>query len=237
MPEFISAELAIASAFIADYFPAFLVGLLGSGHCLVMCGGMASALQMMMPAQQQRPWSLPLWLSIGRIASYSALGAMAGFFGFALVGAGGPAPYLLQLFAGVMLLLMALYVSKIWTGLTRLEALGSGLWRRLQPFSRRLLPLDSPIKAFAYGWCWGYLPCGLIYSSLSWSLASGSAVEGAWWMAAFGAGTLPALLLAGQAAATFSRLKNQLWLRYGAAMILSLYGLQTIYLALRRLVF
>ncbi len=100
-----------------------------------------------------------------------------------------------------------------------------------------MLPLDSGAKAFGYGLCWGYLPCGLVYSALAWSLASGSAAQGALWMLAFGLGTLPALLLAGQAAGTLQQLKNKAVVRYGVALLLTAYGLQTIYLALRRLVF
>jgi hypothetical protein len=136
-----------------------------------------------------------------------------------------------------MLLLMALYISRLWTGLTALEALGKTLWRQIQPLAARLLPLNSMSKAFAYGLCWGYLPCGLVYSALAGSLASGSALQGALWMLAFGLGTLPALLFAGQAAGTLQQWKNKAVVRYSVALILAAYGLQTIYLALHRLVF
>ncbi|HCU64364.1 MAG TPA: hypothetical protein DF774_01245 [Rheinheimera sp.] len=218
--------------------PALLIGFLGSGHCLVMCGGIVSALQMMMPGQSNSAkLKLQLALSAGRISSYVIFGAFAGWLGMQgmqLLGTGKP---VLQLLSGLMLLLMALYVSRLWTGLTALEALGKRLWRYVQPLSARLLPLDSAIKAFGYGLCWGYLPCGLVYSALAWSLASGSAGMGAWWMLGFGLGTLPALLLAGQAAARVQQLKNHIWVRYAVAILLGAYGLQTIYLALRRLVF
>jgi sulfite exporter TauE/SafE len=77
----------------------------------------------------------------------------------------------------------------------------------------------------------------LVYSALSWSLGSGSAVNGALWMLLFGAGTLPAVLLAGHAADRLRQLQQQLWVRYALAAILACYALQTIYLALRALVF
>jgi sulfite exporter TauE/SafE len=147
---------------------------------------------------------------------------------------GGIARQLLQLLAGVMLVLMALYIAKLSSVLTGLEQLGSRLWRHIQPLTKRLLPLNTLPKAFAYGWGWGYLPCGLVYSSLSWSLASGSALDGALWMLAFGVGTLPALLVAGQAASTLTRWKNQPWVRYSAALLLLAYGCHTISLALLR---
>ena len=221
-----------------ELLSALLIGFLGSGHCLVMCGGIVSALQMMMPNQSPaEKLKLQLALSAGRISSYALIGALAGYLGMqamALAGVGKP---VLQLLSGLMLVLMALYISRIWTGLTALENLGKQLWRYVQPVAARLLPLDSGAKAFGYGLCWGYLPCGLVYSALAWSLASGSAAQGALWMLAFGLGTLPALLLAGQAAGTIQQLKNKAVVRYGVALLLTAYGLQTIYLALRRLVF
>jgi uncharacterized protein len=221
-----------------EMLAAVLIGLSGSGHCLVMCGGIASALQMMMPEQSR--WQrlrFQLALSAGRICSYALLGGLVGWLGFQAMGFGGIARQLLQLLAGLMLILMALYIAKLSSVLTGLEQLGSRLWRHIQPLTKRLLPLNTLPKAFAYGWGWGYLPCGLVYSSLSWSLASGSALDGALWMLAFGVGTLPALLVAGQAASTLTRWKNMPWVRYSAALLLLAYGCHTISLALLRLFF
>ena len=226
-----------------ELLAAMIIGLLGSGHCLVMCGGIASALQMMMPEQSRwRRLQLQLALSAGRVLSYALLGAFVGWLGhqamsFSSTGFAGAVRQSLQLVAGVMLILMALYIAKISSILTGLEKLGAKLWRYVQPVSKHLLPLNTLPKAFAYGWCWGYLPCGLVYSSLSWSLASGSALDGALWMLAFGVGTLPALLVAGQAAATLQQWKNQPWVRYSAALMLAIYGCYTISLAVSRLIF
>lgn len=220
-----------------DIFAAFFVGLFGSAHCLLMCGGMAGALQIMMPQSPARRAWLQLMLGLGRVSSYALTGALFGGIGAAVIGSSGLLPQWLQLFAGLMLLAMALYISRLWFGLLMLERAGQRLWRLVQPVSRRLLPLDSSPKAFAYGLCWGYLPCGLVYSALSWSLGSGSAVNGALWMALFGLGTLPAVMLAGQAADRLRQLQQQRWIRYTLAALLGAYALQTIYLALRALVF
>lgn len=202
-----------------------------------MCGGMAGALQMLMPpARRSRIW-LQFVLGIGRVSSYTLTGALIGGLGSAMVGRSGLLPHLLQLFAGLMLLAMALYIGRLWFGLLQLEKAGQQLWRFVQPVSQKLLPLDSALKAYAYGLCWGYLPCGLVYSALSWSLGSGSAVNGALWMALFGLGTLPAVLLAGQTADALRQLQQQRWVRYCLALVLAAYALQTIYLALQALVF
>jgi hypothetical protein len=220
-----------------DLLAAFFVGLFGSTHCLLMCGGMAGALQMLMPASRTTRALLQLMLGFGRISSYALTGALFGGIGATLVGSAGLLPQFLQLFAGLMLLAMALYISRLWFGLLRLEKAGQKLWALVQPLTQRLMPLNSAAKAYAYGLCWGYLPCGLVYSALSWSLGSGSATQGAVWMLMFGLGTLPAVLLAGQTADALRQLQQQRWVRYALAAVLAAYALQTIYLALRALVF
>ncbi|MDP4537399.1 sulfite exporter TauE/SafE family protein [Alkalimonas collagenimarina] len=222
----------------ADIAAAFLIGFIGSSHCLVMCGGIVAALQLSMPTTR---WStrlaLQLLLSAGRLCSYAFFGALVGYFGVVAMQVSGASMLWLRLLAGLLLIAMALYISRLWNLLQYLERGGQHLWRLIQPLSNRLMPLDSPLKAFGYGVCWGWLPCGLVYSTLSWSLASGSALSGAAIMFAFGLGTLPAILLTAGIAAKLNQLKQQLWFRYGTAALLGIYGLYTVWLAIQRLVF
>mgnify|MGYP006146315477 FL=1 len=221
-----------------DFLAAILIGLLGSSHCLVMCGGIASALQLSVPAEQRRHgWYFPLLLSAGRLTTYALFGALVGYFGITAMQVTGASMLWLRLLAGLLLIAMALYISRLWFGLTLLEKIGQGLWQRLQPLSKALLPLDSANKAYRYGLLWGFLPCGLVYSTLSWSLASGSALKGAALMLGFGIGTLPALLAVGSAANALRQLKANMLFRYATAAILAIYGFYTIWLALQRLVF
>ncbi len=223
---------------IIDYPAALLIGLLGSSHCLVMCGGIVAALQFSMPTQSRwQKLRLQLLLSLGRLSTYALFGAVVGYFGATAMSLAGASMLWLRLIAGLLLVAMALYIARLWFGLTLLERLGQGLWHKVQPYSKRFLPLDSAPKAYGYGLLWGFLPCGLVYSTLSWSLASGSASAGALLMLMFGLGTLPALLIFGAAATALTKLKNQLWFRYSAALLLAIYGFYTIWLALRRLVF
>lgn len=212
---------------------AMSIGFLGSSHCLVMCGGIASALQLTMPQLSLlQQLKLQFILSLGRLTTYSFLGALTGAFGAAVLVKLGVSLFWLKLIAGLMLLLMAFYVARLWFALTMLEKLGSALWRKIQPLAKALLPLDSSPKALAYGLCWGFLPCGLVYSSLGWSLASGSALQGALLMTAFGVGTLPAMLTVGSFSRTLSQFKNKKWVRASAAILLALYALYTIAVAL-----
>ena len=221
-----------------DLLAALLIGFLGSGHCLVMCGGIVGALQLAMPAQSStKKLLLQLTLSAGRLTTYAVFGAIVGYAGVSAMQLAGASMLWLRLVAGILLIMMALYISRLWFGLLLLEKAGQTLWRYVQPVSRRFLPLDSLTKAYAYGLCWGALPCGLVYSALGWSLASGSASAGAALMLAFGLGTLPAILLTGSAAQLMSKLKSHNAVRYTAAAMLAIYGGYTIWLAIKRMVF
>ncbi|MEH8017700.1 sulfite exporter TauE/SafE family protein [Rheinheimera muenzenbergensis] len=221
----------------AELAAALLIGLLGSSHCLVMCGGIAGALQLSMSGSGQHKVVLQLLLSAGRLSSYALFGAAVGYFGASAMQLAGASLLWLRLLAGVLLLMMALYISRLWFGLLVLEKLGQHIWRRVQPVAQGLLPLNSAAKAYAYGLCWGALPCGLVYSTLGWSLASGSAGMGALLMLSFGIGTLPAILLTGSAATLLLKLKSHTVFRYSAALLLAIYAIYTIWLAMRRLVF
>jgi len=81
------------------------------------------------------------------------------------------------------------YEESMW-GMTYSSRRIRDLWQRLQPLTRRLLPVTNPAQALGAGLLWGWLPCGLVYAALAWSLAAGGAAHGALLMASFGLGTL-----------------------------------------------
>lgn len=182
----------------------FLIGLLGGVHCVSMCGGVVSALSMQLPSRQS-PLLLHLGYNFGRIASYSIAGALVGAVG----GLGLmlndllPVQIALYVFANLMLVALGLYLVGIPALLLPVERMGQHLWKRIQPLTRRFLPVRSSGQAFLLGGLWGWLPCGLVYSILTLALLSGSALRGAAVMLAFGLGTLPNLLMAGVMLAKF----------------------------------
>ncbi|WP_372625799.1 sulfite exporter TauE/SafE family protein [Arsukibacterium sp.] len=222
----------------AELVAAIMIGFLGSSHCIVMCGGIVAALQLALP-KRSFSWKLAmqLLLSLGRLTTYTLLGALVGYFGAQAMALAGISLIWLRLLAGILLLLMALYIARLWFALTALERAGRHIWALVRPLSQKVMPLDSLPKAYLYGLCWGWLPCGLVYSTLGWSLASGNASQGALIMLSFGIGTLPALLTFGSLASQLTTFKNKPAVRYSAAGLLALYGIYTIYLALKRLVF
>ncbi len=207
-------------------FPVFMVGLLGSVHCVGMCGGIVSAFSALPAASRPFPVALvvqrpadgaarALAYNTGRIASYMVAGAMAGVSGMQ---AGG---YWL---ANLMLVALGLYLMNAWNGLTRLEVLGRGLWRHAQPLIKSLMPYDSQLKMLALGGLWGWLPCGMVYSVLLTAMLTGSAAGGAAVMLAFGLGTLPVLLAMGLMGDHLRGALQRPVVRFGAGMVVLAFG-------------
>jgi len=196
-----------------DFFSAFIIGLLGSGHCLAMCGGITTmltsaidkpkkvSLQGDIPISMQHEvrvktstMSLVIFYHVGRLASYSLIGAIVGFSGAMAAKNVGLPLNGLRLIAATFLIFLGLYLGQWLMWLNRIEVLGKYLWQYLSPLAKHVIPVDSKRKALGLGALWGWLPCGLVYSMLTWSMASGDIVTGAATMLFFGLGTLPALL-------------------------------------------
>ena len=177
----------------------FGAGLLGGVHCVAMCGsivGLACGAGCS-SRRDPRRWRLALAYNAGRITSYCIGGLLAGAVGQAGVGLRGgiPAQQLAMLASGIMLCVIALYLAGMTPVVRGIEAAGSVVWRRVQPWSRQFLPADTFGRAYSLGLAWGWLPCGMVYAMLLTALATGSAGEGALIMFAFGLGTLPNVLL------------------------------------------
>jgi sulfite exporter TauE/SafE len=177
---------------------AFVVGILGGVHCVGMCGSIVGMLTAQLPKGSSL-WRYHLSYNTGRIASYTLAGALVGAIGQAglLLRDVVPVQQLLFGMSSLMLLLLGLYLAGIWRMVRHIESLGRVLWRYIQPFTRSLFPVTSPLRAFLLGTLWGWLPCGLVYTVLVTALASGGVSNGALVMLAFGLGTLPNLLLVG----------------------------------------
>ncbi|HRJ53464.1 MAG TPA: sulfite exporter TauE/SafE family protein [Candidatus Thiothrix moscowensis] len=223
----------------SGYLAAFLVGLLGGIHCLGMCGGIVSALTFSLPATQRNSLGnlLPMLLAYntGRISGYVLAGGLAGGLGAAFLSFAGleSLRHFLQIFAALFMIALGLYLAGIWMGVARIENAGRRLWRHVEPMGRRFMPLDSPGKALPLGFIWGWLPCGLVYSVLIWSLSAASITEGALLMLAFGLGTLPNLLLMGAAAAKLAKFtRNPLVKRIAGLLVVTL-GLLLLWQAVR----
>ncbi|HGS5166441.1 sulfite exporter TauE/SafE family protein [Vibrio harveyi] len=221
-----------------DFIGAFMIGLVGAGHCMGMCGGIASLLSMGAPNNKPSS-SIPLFYNVGRLASYALIGAIVGGAVSGLSELSGLTQSLgwLRFVAALFMILVALYIAKWWQGLLVIEKAGQHIWKFISPAGKRLLPLKHPMYAFPFGFIWGWLPCGLVYSALTWSAVSGDALNGGLIMLSFGLGTLPSMLAIGYGASHFQKLQKSLIFRNISALILISYGMYTAAGAMRMLGF
>jgi len=207
---------------------AIIVGLLGSSHCLGMCSGIVAALNMgVSDGPTSKPKSLLLYqlsYNSGRISSYVLVGLLAGTLGAGLMQL-GVSPVAGKLVAAAFMIALGLYLANWWRGLVVLEKLGHKLWRHLQPLGKRLFPVRNPLQAYLLGMLWGWLPCGLVYAVVAWSLTTGNGYDGAKLMLGFGLGTLPAMLIAGKVFSFFKDWVKSPLVRTSAGIIIIAFGL------------
>lgn len=207
-----------------SYPAAFVIGLLGSTHCLGMCGGISASLSMSLPVGRgfrRRQLTMLLAFNGGRIASYVLIATLIAWLSITATGALSSLGPWLRALAGLLLVLMGLSMAQWWYGIRHIERLGGPVWRRLQPLTGKLLPVRKPVQALFLGTLWGWLPCGLVYSTLGWAALQPTLPAAAGTMFFFGLGTLPSMLGTGLAATWIQALRTNRWFRQiaGAAMI------------------
>jgi uncharacterized protein len=209
---------------LADAVSTFLLGLLGTAHCIGMCG----PLVLTVAARSSKP-TAHLVYHAGRIATYvaisAALGALApGISGLAGAAGANPARTLglfqvgLSLIAALLLLVLGL--ERL--GLVRLPTvLGPA---RLPGYARLCVGMMAgrPGAIFLFGALMGTLPCGLSWAVFARALGAGEAGTAAGLAFAFGLGTLPGLLLLGTGAARLARRAQKLLELAAAVLILSM---------------
>jgi len=209
-----------------EYIAALGLGLAGAGHCLGMCGGIASALNL----GGGLGLSATITYHAGRICSYTLLGALVG----AAAGLGELPAWTIGLryLAGLLLIAMGLYIADWWRGLAWLERVGASLWRPVQSLSRHWLPVRHAYQAGLLGLCWGLMPCGLIYSSLAWAATAQDPLRSGSLMLVFGIGTLPAMLATSLGAQNLQHFLRKRGLKLAIALMLIVSGFWTLYLVM-----
>ena len=182
---------------------AFTIGILGSLHCVGMCGPIAMAL----PYQSSTKWMTGLNIMryhLGRTVTYALLGGVIGLLGQGLYLAGLQQG--LSIGAGVLLLIAAIFSLRMTSDYVISIPFINHLFFRLKAKLGTLLNDRSGSRLFAVGMLNGLLPCGLVYLAIIGAVSTGSALKGMSYMALFGLGTIPLLLVA-SFAGTFASLK------------------------------
>lgn len=216
----------------ATLMAAFTVGLLGNVHCLGMCGGIATAIGV---SQQQNRVANVLLFNAGRVLTYSLLGGTIGVLGQGFVQLAPAIGPWLRLLAGLLLIAMGLYINQWWMGLTALERVGAHVWNPIKPVFTKFTTRTGYANKILLGLLWGFLPCGLVYSVLGWSLATADPVRSALLMASFGLGTLPAMVASGITGQTLMRKLREKSVRIVIGLLLITFGLWTIVAPLRHM--
>lgn len=200
----------------------FLLGFFGGTHCIGMCGGLSSAFALQLPPRLNR-FGLIFLLNSGRVFSYVFIGSLLGLVG--QIGVSLDDTRILQnglyVAANLWLLLLGLYLAGLSAVAVRIEGIGRPVWRRLNPYLNRLLPIRSARACFAVGMLWGWLPCGLVYSASLYALGSGSMLQGGLYMLAFALGTLPNLLAMGMFAAQLKIFLQKKSVRLSAGLLVA----------------
>lgn len=185
----------------------FGLGLVSSLHCVQMCGPVVVSFSLSSghrTASQQVATHLAY--NVGRVVTYSLLGAVAGLTGqvFDLAGHLAGVENVVAIFAGALMIV---------AGLLMLDWLPHRWLQRFDPLrhtTKFLRPLGNLIASptvaskFVLGLALGFLPCGLIYAALLKAMAAGAPLAGLMTMTAFGLGTVGALMALGVLSSAFS---------------------------------
>jgi sulfite exporter TauE/SafE len=214
-----------------DIFSIVTVAFLGSvGHCIGMCGGIIVAYS---STKIDGTWSkyaqsiAHLIYSLGRITTYTLLGAIFGAIG-GVVSFNNIANGTLTILAGIFMILAGLSLVGKLSFLTRLEHSFSGS-RWYQEIFRQVLRSKSLYSFYILGLLNGLLPCGLVYFFAVTAASTGSPLWGAFVMLIFGLSTVPALFSLGMFAGIFTKSSMRKTMMSLAAIVVVFYGIYTIY--------
>jgi sulfite exporter TauE/SafE len=173
----------------AIFFTALTLGMIGSFHCIGMCGPLAFSL----PLKNNSDWSKfagTFLYNMGRVTTYGILGIGFGlvgksfsFFGF---------QQWLSISIGIAILLLLL-APKSWVAVIGKSDRVTAFNETIRSNLGQLFFKDSYRSLFAIGLLNGLLPCGLIYMAIAGAIASADPFKSAFFMATFGLGTLPVM--------------------------------------------
>lgn len=169
------------------------MGFLGSSHCIAMCGSLTMALGFSIPREKHFLF-YAIIISSGRVLAYGLIGLVANLLAQSVLALTQGGILYLSLIASLLMIGIGLHVANLNSWVLKTEVLGKFISPLIEPIKKRILPIDSVAKCFAYGLFWGFLPCGLVYTALSLSMTASSPLNAGLVMVFFGLGTLPTLV-------------------------------------------
>ena len=206
--------MGIDQTFSSSYLVALVMGLFSSMHCIGMCGSIIGTLTLSLKPEireyKSRLLLFVLNYNFGRITSYTIAGLLAGVLEsvLSMPFPEGHGHRFLQIFSAIIMAGAGLYIAGWFPRFAYLEKFGIFFWKRIEPFGRKLIPVQTLSQAYAFGMIWGWLPCGLVYAALALAATTGDVARSTFTMLFFGLGTLPAVLGAGMMTGYLTRLSK-----------------------------
>lgn len=176
-----------------SYFAALLMGLMGAGHCVAMCGSLSMAVGFSIPATKSFI-NYSVLISIGRVLGYVIIAVIAHLLSQSVFKITGGNILYLQFVAALLMLGVGLHIAGLNSWVLKTEKLGVLVQRFVTPIKQKVMPINSVARCLIYGLLWGLLPCGMVYTALAMSMVAESTLSAALIMFCFGIGTLPTLV-------------------------------------------
>ena len=219
------------SAFSTSYLVALVMGLFSALHCLGMCGSIIGTLTLSLRKEirDNKALLVPFVFSynFGRITSYKLAGYLAGLLhNMLMLPLGeGQGHRILQIVSALIMAGAGLHIAGWFPRFAYIEKGGAVIWAWLEPYGRRLIPVQTLPQAYFFGMIWGWMPCGLVYAAVTLATTAGNETRGALTMLAFGLGTLPAVVSVGLMTSLLVRLSSMKKFRQAAGILLILLAL------------
>ena len=219
------------------YTMAFTTGLLGSGHCIGMCGGIVAALSLSKEGQRGG-LVFHLLYNLGRITTYTLIGLLVGRLGSAIaytdVFSGVTKVILLG--SDLFIIILGLGTAGLYKKLDIMRLDFPGPTRKITQAVTRIRELPPGVSALPLGLIMGFLPCGFLYAMAITAAQSASMEKGAFIMMMFGFGTAPSLFLFGSAAHWLG-VKVRTWMLRIAGIMVALMGCYNLFRHLKMIGF
>ncbi len=168
-----------------------MIGLVGSVHCVGMCGPIVLALPGQSIGSPVVYFLSRLLYNLGRVATYSFMGAVAGVIGKSI--SIGGYQQIVSIIMGVGILIAVLTPNKAINRLIKLPGVDS-LKENIKSLWLKYFDNPSLRSLFIIGVLNGFLPCGFVYLGLAGAISTGGFASSILYMALFGLGTVPILI-------------------------------------------
>lgn len=201
----------------------FMIGMLTSVHCIAMCGGINLSQCIGQPVREEqietkRFWSTvrpSLLYNLGRVISYTVIGGVVGAMG-SVVSFSGRSKGLVQLIAGIFMIIMGINMLGIFQGLRRVNL------RMPRIFRSKLRGIKKGNSPFYIGLINGLMPCGPLQAMQLYSLSADSFLKGALAMFLFSLGTVPLMFGLGALSSILSKTFTEKIMSIGAVLVVIL---------------